>query len=213
VITVQYWPMAPAVAEAGLMPRPGAHHPSSVPVEIGLEPPCSLHQPVEGGLEAPCNPRQVCPPSAVHAYHPQRVDVPVGGVLAPQTAIQEDQIVGQWVRAPNSAPGVRSSSSVPAAKQEGFIAEARGICPTVNADRIPSCMFGILNLSSAPQVQTYGIATESKGQRPLFKIDKYNGTTSLETYLLQFRQLATYLQWTERDTFYNMSASLAGPAA
>jgi len=104
VITVQYRPMVPAVAEASLMPRPGAHHPSSVPVEIRLEPPCSLRQPVEGGLEAPCNPRQVCPPSAVHAYPPQRVNVPLGGALAPHTAIQGDQIVGQWVRASNSAP-------------------------------------------------------------------------------------------------------------
>ena len=50
-------------------------------------------------------------------------------------------------------------------------------------------------------------------KRPLFKVDKYNGSTSLETHLLQFRQLATYLQWTERDTFYIMCASLSGPAA
>jgi len=69
VITVQYRPMGSAVAEAGQMPRPGAHHPSSVHVEIGLEPPCSsLRQPVELGFEAPCNLRQTCPPSVVHAY-------------------------------------------------------------------------------------------------------------------------------------------------
>jgi len=36
VITVQYRPLDPAIAEAGLMPRPGAPHPSSVPVEIGF---------------------------------------------------------------------------------------------------------------------------------------------------------------------------------
>jgi len=130
--------------------------------------------------------------------------VPVGGALALHTAIQGDQIVGQWVRAPNSAPGVPSSSSVPAAKQEGFIAEARGTGPTVNADCIPPCMLDILNPSSAPQVQASGIAVESKGR---------DRSLRLETYLLQFRQLATYLQCTERDTFYNMSASLAGPAA
>jgi len=80
VITVQYRPMVPAAAEAGGVPRPGAHQPSSVPVEIGLEPPCRLRQPVERGFEAPCNLRHVCPPSAVHAYPPQRVDVP-GGVF------------------------------------------------------------------------------------------------------------------------------------
>jgi len=122
VITVQYQPMDPAAVEACLMPHPGPHHPSSVPMERGLEPPCSLRQPVEIGFEAPCNLRQTRPPSVVHAYLPHRVDVPVGGALAPHTAIQGDQIVGQWVRASNSAPGVPSSSSVPAAKQEGFFA-------------------------------------------------------------------------------------------
>jgi len=175
VITVQYEPMDPAVAETGQMPHTGAHHPSSIPMEIGLEPPCSLHQPVELRFEAPCNLRQTCPPSVVHAYPPQRVDAPVGGALAPQTAIQGDQIVGQWVRAPNSAPGVPSSSSVPAAKQEGFIAEARGTGPTVNADHVPTCMVDILAPSSEPQVQTSGIAVESKGQRLLFKIDNTMG--------------------------------------
>ena len=74
-------------------------------------------------------------------------------------------------------------------------------------------MVGILNPSSVPQVQADGTVAEPKGQRPLFKVDKYNGTTSLETHLLQFKQLATYLQWTERDTFYNICASLTGPAA
>jgi len=74
-------------------------------------------------------------------------------------------------------------------------------------------MVDVLASASEPQVQASGIVAESKGQQPLFKIDKYDGSTSLETYLLQFKQLAAYLQWTERDTFYIMSASLAGPAA
>jgi len=44
-------------------------------------------------------------------------------------------------------------------------------------------------------------------------LDKYDGSTSLETYLLQFEQLATYLQWQEKNKYYNMCASLEGPAA
>ena len=50
-------------------------------------------------------------------------------------------------------------------------------------------MVGILDPSSAPQVQTDGVVAEPKGQKPLFKVDKYNGSTSLETHLLQFKQL------------------------
>jgi len=67
--------------------------------------------------------------------------------------------------------------------------------------------------SSGPPIQASGTSTESKDKRPLFKIDKYNESTSLETYLLQFKQLATYIQWTERDNYYHMYASLEGPAA
>jgi len=130
----------------------------------------------------------------------------LGNALAPHPVIQGEQIVGQWVRAPNVAPGVLSSSSVPAAKQEGFIAEARGTGPTVDADHVPLCIVDALAPSSGPLVQASGNSVEPK-------IDKYNGSTSLETYLLQFKQLATYLQWTERDTYYNMCASLEGPAA
>jgi len=83
----------------------------------------------------------------------------------------------------------------------------------VNTDLVPPCMVDVLPPASGPPAQVSGIAVESKGQRPLFKVDKYNRSTSLETHLLQFKQLAAYLQWTERDTFYNLSASLAGPAA
>ena len=52
--------------------------------------------------------------------------------------IQGDQLVGQWVRAPSVAPGAPpSSSSIPAAKQEGFIAEAWGTAHTVDAGHVP----------------------------------------------------------------------------
>ena len=102
---------------------------------------------------------------------------------------------------------VPSSSSVPAAKQEGFIAEARETGPTVDADNVPPCIVDALAPSSGPPIQASGTSAESKDKRPLFKIDKYNGSTRLETYLLQFKQLATYLQWIERD---NMCASLEG---
>ena len=118
--------------------------------------------------------------------------MPLGGAVAPHPVVQGDQIVGQWVRAPHSAPGVPSSSSVPAAKQEGFIVEARGTGPTIDADNVLPCIVDALAPSSGSQIQASGTSVESKGQRPLFKINKYNGSTSLETYLLQFKQLATY---------------------
>ena len=96
VMTVRYRPMVPAAAETGGAPRPGAHNPGSVPVGIGPEPPYHPRMSAGGGFEAPCNLRQNCPPSAVHAGQ-QRVDVPAGNVLIPQTVVQGDPVVGQWV--------------------------------------------------------------------------------------------------------------------
>jgi len=140
--------------------------------------------------------------------------VPQRGASAPHPVIQGDQLVGQWVRAPSVAPGVPpSSSSIPAAKQEGFIAEARGTAHTVDAGHVPSCVVDASASSSEPPAQASGASAESKSKRPLFKLEKYNGSTSLETYLLQFKQLTTYLQWPEEDKYYNMCASLEGPAA
>jgi len=43
-------------------------------------------------------------------------------------------------------------------------------------------------------------------------LEKYDGSTSLDTYLWKFHQLAEYLQWDERDKFYNLRTSLDGPA-
>ena len=83
--------------------------------------------------------------------------------------------MGQWVRALVNGAGVPCNPSVPAAKQEAFNAEARGTGPTINTDQVPRCMVGIFDPSSAPQVQAYGVVAEPKGQRPLFKVDKYNG--------------------------------------
>jgi len=137
MITVQYRQMDPAAAEAGLMPHPGAPHPSSAPVEIGFEAPCGLRQLVEIGYEVPCSLRQSCPPSVVHAYPSPRIDVPPRGALAPHPVIQGDQLAGQWVRAHSVAPSVLSSSSVPAAKQKGFIAEARGTGLALDTDHVP----------------------------------------------------------------------------
>ena len=189
MITVQYRQMDPAVAEAGLLPHPGASHPSFIPMEIGFEAPCSLRQPVEIGYEVPCSLRQSYPPSEVHAYPPPRIEVPPKGALALHPVIQGDQLVGQWVRAPSVAPGVPSSSSVPAAKQEGFIAEAWGTGPTVDADHVPPCLVDAPAPSPGSPTQASGVSAESKYKKPLFKLDKFNGSTSSETYLRQFEQL------------------------
>ena len=130
--------------------------------------------------------------------------MPQRGALALHPVIHRDQLVGQWVRAPSVAPGVPSSSYTPAAKQEGFIAEARGTGHTVDAGRVPPCVVDASASSSEPPAQASGASAEFKSKRPLFKLEKYDGSTSLMTYLLQFKHLAMYLQWREEDKYYNV---------
>ena len=53
---------------------------------------------------------------------------------------------------------------------------------------------------------------ESKSKRPLFKLVKFDGSTSLDTFLWKFNQLADYMLWEERDKFINLCSSLDDPA-
>jgi len=44
------------------------------------------------------------------------------------------------------------------------------------------------------------------------KLDVYNGTTCLETFLASVRNFTTYSRWTARDELFHLKASLKGPA-
>ena len=96
--------------------------------------------------------------------------------------------------------------------QGGFIAEARGMCHAIHVAQKVPCVTGASASSSGQPSQVSNASAESKSKRPLFKLHKYDGSTSLDTYLWKFNQLAEYLQWDERDKFYNLCASVDGPA-
>jgi len=44
------------------------------------------------------------------------------------------------------------------------------------------------------------------------KLDVYDGSTCLETFLASVRNFATYYRWTTRDELFHLKASLKGPA-
>ena len=52
----------------------------------------------------------------------------------------------------------------------------------------------------------------SKSSNSLLKLQCYDGSDSLETFLLKFQHLAVYLKWNEEDRFHHLCASLEGPA-
>ena len=51
-----------------------------------------------------------------------------------------------------------------------------------------------------------------KASRPLYKLQLYDGSASLDTFLMKFRGMADYLQWDKEDTFHHLCASLEGAA-
>jgi len=44
------------------------------------------------------------------------------------------------------------------------------------------------------------------------KLQYYDGSESLETFLLKFQHLAAYMKWNDRNRFHHLCASLQGPA-
>jgi len=66
--------------------------------------------------------------------------------------------------------------------------------------------------ASAPPSQASKMQTDNQSKRPFFKVAKFDGSTSLDTYLWTFHQLAEYMQWGESDKFINLCTSLDGAA-
>jgi len=60
------------------------------------------------------------------------------------------------------------------------------------------------------------MAAESDPQRSLFgvgvKLEKYDGTTCLETFLARIKNFTMYYQWSEEDELFCLRANLKGAA-
>ena len=46
----------------------------------------------------------------------------------------------------------------------------------------------------------------------MLKLQRYNGTDSLETFLCKFHSMSRYLHWNEDDAMYHLCGSLEGAA-
>jgi len=100
----------------------------------------------------------------------------------------------------------------PESRPEGFIAEARGTCQTTDTVVVSQNVIGGLGPPSTQPLQASSASGTTKSKNPLFELQTYDGSACLETFLLQFKYLTTYLQWEEKDRFYHMCVSLDGPA-
>ena len=61
-------------------------------------------------------------------------------------------------------------------------------------------------------MQASSVSVGAKSKHPLLKLQHYDGSESLEMFLLKFQHLAVYLQWNEEDRFHHLCASLDGSA-
>ena len=71
---------------------------------------------------------------------------------------------------------------------------------------------GVSGQPSTQPVSAEDASGETKPKHPLIKLQRFDGIQSLETFLLQFEQLAQYMQWGEKDRYYHLCAGLDGPA-
>jgi len=172
--------MESAGAEAGparLPPGPGVPSRDPSTVEVGYGLPSNLGQPSQ--------------PSGVHAYPPPGLDMqPRSTSVHP--VVYWDQSIGQWVRAPSVASGLSSFPSTPEASLEGFIAQARGTCQNTKAADVSQCVAGASGLPSTQPSQASSVSGGAKSKYLLINLQRYDGSISLETFLLQFKHLILF---------------------
>ena len=110
---------------------------------------------------------------------------------------------------------IRDRSSVPptpSGGQPGFIAEARGTSHATTNAPLPASVTSTPASASAPPPQANRAQTANQSKRPFFKVEKFDGSTNLDTHLWTFHQLAEYMPWGEDDKFINLCTSLDGAA-
>jgi len=117
----------------------------------------------------------------------------------------------QLVHIPSTVSGLSSIPLTPDGMQCGFMTEARGTALASEAASVAPGVTGVSTTSSGRLSRVCDESAESKS-KPVFILDKFNGETSLDTFLWRFNQLADHMEWGEKDKFINLCSSLEGPA-
>jgi len=77
---------------------------------------------------------------------------------------------------------------------------------------VSQCVSGASGPPPAQSTQATTASGGAKSKHPLLKLQRYDGSESLDTFLPKFCHLAAYLQWNEENRFNHLCASLDGPA-
>jgi len=134
-------------------------------------------------------------------------------VTTQSPATRGDEVGGhKWVRTPSTVSGLSEIPLSPDVGQGGFMTEAWGTAHTIGVAPVVSPTTGTLTPSAGHPSHGSDASAQSTSKPPLFKLDKFDGSVSLDTFLWKFHQLADYMGWGERDKFINLCFSLHGPA-
>ena len=125
-------------------------------------------------------------PSGVHAYPSARIDVPSRSTPIQSPVVYKDPLTGQRVRAPSVASGLSSFNS---------ITEAHGACQSSNVVDVSQCVSGTSDPPPTQPTQAGNASMGAKSSHLLLKLQCYDGSKSLETFLLKFQ-----LFWTAEST-------------
>jgi len=156
--------------------------------------------------------QQPGPPRTVRDYPQTRVDVPIRSTPVQSPIFYQDPSTGQFIHVPSNAASLSSLNSIPDSRIGGFTAEARGTCQTTEVIDVSQSVTGASSQPSTQRISAEGASGKAKLQNPLIKPQQFDGSQSLETFLLQFEQLEEYMQWGEKARYYHLCASLDGSA-
>jgi len=152
--------------------------------------------------------RPVAPTQPVSSYvgYPQVMDTGAGMASVPGWNCS----IGSWVRAPQ-VPSTSTQTNVAVRGwQAGFIPEAQGTLLSFG----PMGTSQLNQLLVPPEYRPQAASTPAGGRMTcqMLKLQRFEGTESLDTFLLKFQNMARYLHWNEEDALYHLCGSLKGAA-
>jgi len=134
-----------------------------------------------GGVSS--HPPQPCPPSGMHVVRPSGTNMHSMCVTMQSPATEGDQVGGhKWTRTRSTVSGLSEIPFSPDVGQGGFMTEARGTTHVIGIAPIASPAIGTSMPSDRQPSHGSNASVESASKPPLFKLDKLDGSVSIDTF-------------------------------
>jgi len=152
--------------------------------------------------------RSAAPTQSVSSFvgYPPAVDMGAGTASVPSW----NHSTGSWVQAPQGpSPRVQPQISVES-WEAGFMHEACGMWLTVGP--VGATQLSQLAMPPEYRLQTTSSLAGGRMTSQMPKLQHFDGSGSLDTFLPKFQSMASYLRRNEEDAMYHLCGSLEGAA-